>query len=97
MQLSPGQDDDGPYRRELLESFQPGPVANVVGHPACDGDETREQIRRLKAAACVNPHASGTSGKRFDKNRCRDRNQGEPFFSHIKRFRRVATGYGKTV
>ena len=96
MQLSPGQDGDGPHGRELLELFEPGQVANVVADTAYDGDETRRQIRKLKATACIKPHSNRTSRKRYDKCRYRNRNQVERFFNRIKQYRRVATRYDKT-
>ena len=97
MRLSPGQDGDGPHGRELLESFKPGQVGNVVGDTAYDGDETRKQVRKLKAAACIKPSPNRTSRKRYDKTRYRNRNQVERFFNRIKQFRRIATRYDKTV
>jgi putative transposase len=96
MQLSPGQDGDGPHGRELLASFEPGEIEHVVGDTAYDGDETREQVRSLKARACIKPHKSRTKKKRYDKARYKNRNQIERFFARIKQFRRVATRYEKT-
>lgn len=97
MHLSPGQDGDGPHGRELLESFERGDIEHVVADAAYDGDETRKQIRKLKAKACIKPNASRKTRKRYDKERYKNRNQVERFFNRIKQFRRVATRYEKTL
>lgn len=97
MNLSPGQDGDGPHGRELLKSFEPGQIQHVVADTAYDGDETREQIRKLKAKACIKPHQKRTTRKRYDKERYKNRNQVERFFNRIKQYRRVATRYEKTL
>ena len=97
MELTPGQDGDGPAGRRLLEEFEPGQIEHVVADTAYDGDETREQIRKLKAKACIKPHKNRKTKKRYDKTRYRNRNQVERFFNRIKQFRRVATRYEKTI
>lgn len=56
MNLSPEQDGDGPHGRKLLQHFEPGQIGNVIADTAYDGDETREQIQKLKAKACIKPH-----------------------------------------
>ena len=69
MHLSPGQDGDGPHGRELLKSFEAGQIEHVIADTAYDGDETREQIRKLKANACIKPHKKRKTKKRYDKER----------------------------
>jgi transposase len=96
MKLSPGQDGDGPHGRDLLGAFQTGRIEHVLADTAYDGDETREQIRQLKAKACIKPHQNRTAKKRYDKERYKHRNLIERFFGRIKQFRRVATRYEKT-
>lgn len=97
MRVSPGQDGDGPHGRELLKEFERGEMEHVLGDAAYDGDETREVIKKLKAKACVKPSKNRKTRKRYDKQRYRNRNQVERFFNRIKRCRRVATRYEKTV
>jgi putative transposase len=97
MQVSPGQDGDGPHGRELLEEFERGEIEHVLGDAAYDGDETREVIKKLKAKACIKPSKNRKTRKRYDKQRYRNRNQVERFFNRIKQCRRVATRYEKTV
>lgn len=97
MHLSPGQDGDGPHGRTLLESFEPGQIEHVIADTAYDGDETRDQIRKLQAKACIKPHKNRKTRKRYDKQRYKHRNQVERFFNRIKQFRRVATRYEKTL
>ena len=95
MSLTPGQDGDGPEGRKLLQTFKPGQIGNVLGDTAYDGDETRQDVRKLKAKACIKPHANRTTKKRYDKTRYRHRNQVERFFNRLKQFRRAATRYEK--
>jgi putative transposase len=97
MHLSPGQDGDGPHGRKLLESFEAGEIGHVVADTAYDGNETRAQIRKLKAKACIKPNKKRKASKRYDKQRYKHRNQVERFFNRIKQFRRVATRYEKTI
>ena len=97
MTLSAGQEGDGPHGRELLKSFAPGEVDHVVADTAYDGDETRKDVRKLKAKACIKPHSNRKTKKRYDKKRYKNRHQVERFFNRIKQYRRVATRYEKTV
>ena len=69
----------------------------MVADTADDGDETREQIRKLKAKACIKPHKKRKVKKCDDKERYKNRNQVERFFDRIKQYRRVATRYEKTL
>lgn len=97
LHLSPGQDGDGPHGRTLLEAFDPGQIEYVIADTAYDGEETREQVRKLKAKACIKPHQNRKARKRYDKERYKHRNQVERFFNRMKQFRRVATRYEKTL
>ena len=97
LHLSPGQHGDGPHGRTLLEAFAPGQIEHVVADTAYDADETREQIRQLRAKACIKPHRNRNIRPRYDRRRYRHRNQVERFFNRIKQFRRVATRYEKTL
>ena len=97
LSLTPRQDGDGPEGRKLLQTFKPRQIGQVLGDTAYDGDETRQEVRRLKAKACIKPHQNRTTRKRDDKTRYKHRNQVERFFNRIKQFRRVATRYEKTL
>lgn len=96
MQLSPGQDGDGPHGRALLATFDPGQIEHVLADTAYDGDETRRLVQRLKAKACIKSHPNRTRKKRHDPERYQHRNHVERFFGRIKQFRRVATRYEKS-
>lgn len=97
MHLSPGQDGDDPHGRTLLETCEPGQIDHVLADTDYDGEETRDQIRKLKAKACIKPHKKRKTRKPYDKQRYKYRNQLERFFNRIKQFRRVATRYEKTL
>ena len=75
--LSPGQEGDGPHGRDLLSDFKPGQIGHVLADGAYDGDETREQVKTLKAKACIKPSRNRVKKKRYDKQRYRNRNQVE--------------------
>lgn len=96
MQLSPGQDGDGPPGRKLMAEFAPGQIQHVLADAAYDGDETRALVKQLKARACIKPHGNRTEKKRYDKRRYQHRNLVERFLGRIKQYRRVATRYEKT-
>jgi transposase len=78
--LSPGQDGNGPHGRKLLAEFEPEQIEHVLVDTAYDGDETRKQIKNLKAKACIKPHKNRTTKKRYDKDRYKNRNHVERFF-----------------
>ncbi len=96
MQLSPGQDGDGPHGRALLATFDRGQIEHVLADTAYDGDETRDLIHKLNAKVCIKPRTQRTTKPRDDKGRYKHRNRVERFFGRIKHFRRVATRYEKT-
>ena len=57
---------------------------------------TRSLVKTLKAKACIKPHKSWTTKKRYDKERYKHRNHVQRSFGRIKQFCRVATRYKKT-
>lgn len=95
--ITPGQTGDGPVGRELLATFEPDQIDHVIADTAYDGDETRAEIKRLRAKACLKPHPNRTQKKRYDQSRYRHRNLVERFFARLKIFRRIATRYEKLV
>jgi len=90
--LTPGQAGDAPRAPLLLEGLRPG---HVIADAAYDSDAIREQLRRVKARACIRPNPTRKRRKRYDRERYKHRNVIERFFGAIKRFRRVATRYEK--
>lgn len=60
--------------RGLLKSFKPGEVQHVLSDTAYHGDETRQEIKKLKAKACVKPSKSRKTKKHDDKRRDKNRN-----------------------
>jgi len=90
--LSPGQAGDAPRAPMLLDGLRP---TYVVADAAYDSDAIREQVRRMKARACIRPNPTRKRKKLYDRKRYKHRNVIERFFGSIKRFRRVATRYEK--
>ena len=90
--LTPGQAGDAPRASELLAGLKP---QHVVADAAYDSEALRAQIRESGGKACIKPHSNRTVKRRHDRQRYKHRNVIERFFGAIKRFRRVATRYGK--
>lgn len=93
--LTPGQANDAPPARILLNSLQPGQV--VLADKAYDADWIRNMIWEQGAKAVIPSKSNRKVPKEFDKVLYKNRNQIERFFGRIKRsFRRIATRYDKT-
>ena len=93
--LTPGQANDAPPAKILLNSLQPGQV--VLADKAYDADWIRAMIWEQGATAVIPSKSNRKVPKEFDKALYKNRNQIERFFGRIKRsFRRIATRYDKT-
>jgi transposase len=68
----------------------------VIGDKGYDSDEFVATIGGLGAKAVIPPRENRTRKRRFDKERYKDRNLVERFWSRMKQNRRVATRYEKT-
>lgn len=88
-----GQAHDGQVADMLLDRL--GPHTIVLADKAYDAD----RIRTLTEFQDAMPNIPAKSNRRwkpcFSKRLCRERNLIERFFSKLKHFRRVATGYDK--
>jgi transposase len=91
--LTPGQKGDCPQAQELLSGLERGTVGHVIADAAYDSDELRQNIRRLRAKACIRPNPTRKRKKRYGRQRYKHRNVIERFFCRIRRCRRVATRY----
>ena len=95
MALTPGHRGDCPQALTLLSNLTPGTIGHVIADAAYDGDDLREQVRQLRAKACIKPNPTRKRKKRYDRQRYKHRNVIERFFCRIRRCRRVATRYEK--
>lgn len=93
--LTAGQRGDAPQGRALLKEFEPGKIGHVVADAAYDSNTLREQVRLLKAKACIRPNPRRKQKIRYSKEQYKHRNVIERFFCRLKQCRRVATRYEK--
>ena len=91
--LTAGQEADVSQGEELIEGV---PFEVVIGDKGYDSKELVRAIRARGGEAVI-PSLSNRKGQRdYDKERYKDRNLAERFWSKIKQCRRVATRYEKT-
>lgn len=92
MRLTPGQSGDAPQAEALLETLSP---QHVIADAAYDSEAIRRQVKNSGGRACIKPHPTRRTKRRYDKRRYKNRNVIERFFGRIKQYRRVATRYDK--
>ena len=89
---TPGQAHDGKTGLALIGTLGPG--LRLLADAACDVNALRD-VRAAKGAQTrIRPLARRNPMPAFDTTACRRRNRIERFFSKIKPFRAIATGYG---
>jgi transposase len=94
--LSAGQEADVSHAKALLSEAARGGVKAVIADKGYDSQEVVSAIEALGAEAVI-PSLSNRKRQRvIDKERYKDRNLAERFWSKVKQFRRVATRYEKT-
>lgn len=92
--LTPGQANDAPPCRILLQNLQPGQV--VLADKAYDADWIRNMIWEQGASACIPTTLNRKNPKPYNKKLYKQRNLVERFFGRIKKsFRSIATRYEK--
>ena len=91
--LTPGQAADVTQAEALLEGV---PAEVVIGDKGYDSDELVKAIQARGAEAVIPPRRNRKEPRGYDRERYKDRNLVERFFSKAKQFRRVATRYEKT-
>jgi transposase len=91
--LTAGQTHDGQAAGELLNHL--GPHVIVLADRAYDSDRIRTLIEEQGATPNIPAKSNRKWKPCFSKRLYRERNLIERFFSKLKHFRRVATGYDK--
>lgn len=91
--LTAGQEADVTQTGKLIEEL---PVEVVIGDKGYDSDAVVEAIESAGAEAVIPPRSNRKVQREYDKERYKDRNLAERFWSKVKQFRRVATRYEKT-
>jgi len=91
--LTAGQTADVTQAEALLEC-QPAGV--VIADKGYDSDAVVERVEASGAEAVIPPRSSRRRQRPYDRERYKDRNLAERFWSKVKQHRRVATRYDKT-
>lgn len=91
--LTAGQSADVTQAEALLEC-QPAEV--VIADKGYDSDAVVERIEASGAEAVIPPRSNRKRQRPYDRERYKDRNLAERFWSKVKQHRRVATRYDKT-
>lgn len=91
--LTPGQAADVSTAGALMEGI---PAEVVIGDKGYDSDRVVEAIQAQGAEAVIPPKRNRKVQREYDRDRYKDRNLVERFFSRVKQYRRVATRYEKT-
>jgi transposase len=91
--LTAGQGADVAQAEALLEC-QPAEV--VIADKGYDSDAVVERVEASGAGAVIPPRANRKRQRPYDRERYKDRDLAERFWSKVKQHRRVATRYDKT-
>jgi transposase len=94
--LSAGQEADVSHAKTLLAEAPKGEVRAVIADKGYDSQEVVAAIEALGAEAVIPSLSNRKQQRAYDKERYKDRNLAERFWSKVKQFRRVATRYEKT-
>ena len=70
---------------------------NVLGDKGYDSDAIRKKIAKIGAKAIIPSRSCRKEVIEYDKHTYKERHLVENFFQFIKRYRRIATRYEKTV
>lgn len=93
LKITPGQAHDGRSATDMLGGLGEGQV--LLGDRAYDSDALRARMSEQGAWANVKPMPNRKNVPAFSAFLYKYRNLVERFFSRIKHFRAVATGYDK--
>jgi transposase len=91
--LTPGQAADVSTAGALMAGI---PAEVVIGDKGYDSGRVVEAIQARGAEAVTPPKRNRKVQREYDRDRSKDRNPVERFFSRVKQYRRVATRYEKT-
>ncbi|AWM35269.1 IS5 family transposase [Hymenobacter nivis] len=89
-----GQAGDCPHLPALLEGLAPG---QVIADTSYDSDKNRAYCAEKNIDVVIPNRPNRTAPAPFDEEQYEDRNKIERFFNRMKRHRRLATRYEKTV
>ena len=93
MILTPGQAADVTQAKELIKGL---PIEVVIADKGYDSRAVVEAIEARGAEAVLPSLKNRSEPREYDRERYKDRNLVERFWSKAKQYRRVATRYEKT-
>jgi transposase len=93
LRLTAGQESDISQGEKLIEGV---PIEVVIGDKGYDSKKLVRAIRARGAEAVIPSLSNRKEQRSYDRERYKDRNLAERFWSKIKHCRRVATRYEKT-
>jgi transposase len=91
--LTAGQAADVSHAEALIEGI---PIEVVIADKGYDSKAFVGAIEARGAEAVIPSLKNRASPRDYDRERYKDRNLGERFWSKLKQYRRVATRYEKT-
>jgi transposase len=91
---TPGQANDCPQAPALLAGL---PAKQVIADTSYDSDKNRAYCAEKGIEVVIPNRPNRTEPAAFDKEQYEDRNKIERFFNRMKRYRRLATRYDKTI
>jgi transposase len=91
--LTPGQAADVTHAEELIEGL---PIEVVIADKGYDSRAVVQAIESRGAEAVIPSRKNRAEPREYDRERYKDRNLAERFWSRAKQYRRVATRYEKT-
>jgi transposase len=95
--VTAGQEADVRHAQQLLREVPTGAsVAAVIADKGYDSKAVVTAVEEKGAEAVIPTLSSRKQQREIDKDRYKDRNLAERFWSKVKQFRRVATRYEKT-
>lgn len=89
-----GQANDCPQAIALLEGIE---AAQVIADTSYDSDKNRAYCVERQIDTVIPNRPNRKEPAPFDKEQYKDRNKVERFFNRLKRYRRLATRYDKTI
>jgi transposase len=90
--LTPGQTADVTEAKSLILGF---PLEEVIGDKGYDSKQIVADVEAQGGRAVIPSRKNAITPREIDRDRYKDRNLVERYWSKIKQYRRVATRYEK--
>ena len=94
--LTAGQEADVSHARALLDAVPAAGIGTVIADKGYDSKAVVAAVQARGAEAVIPTLSTRKEQRVIDKEKYKERNVAERFWSRVKQFRRVATRYEKT-